>query len=243
MFIPLENAIAQKLIPSLFDGSTPPRRRTKLTIKSGGLGFRDPLLWAPKSYAASAWITEYLVKGIRRKNEFILRDHSIIVKELKSDWMKGQKITEDIEFSRIIGDTDKELIPCMERTRVNGGWLSISPSIDNGTFLTKGEFHDAIRLRYGLTPNNLNAICNGCGEKFSIDHAFNCRRGGLIIQRHDEVKNEISSVFSKALSPKAVHGEPEIYPCLDGKGVQKSDRGDIAVTGFWQHNADCIFDL
>ena len=118
--------------------------------------------------------------------------------------------------------------PQLKRTQENGGWLNIRPSIDNGTFLTKGGFFDALRMRYGLSPNKINTICNGRGDPFTIDHIINWR-GGIIIQRHDEVK---ISILTDDLSPKAVHDEPEIYPFLDGNGIKKADIGDISETGF-----------
>lgn len=54
--------------------------------------------------------------------------------------------------------------------------------------LNKREFKDAVHLRYDWdivdTPST-----SICGDTFSVDHAMVCRRGGFIIQRHNELRN------------------------------------------------------
>ena len=38
------------------------------------------------------------------------------------------------------------------------------------------EFRDALRMRYGAEPEGLVAKCDGCGQKFSVEHALSCMR-------------------------------------------------------------------
>ena len=64
------------------------------------------------------------------------------------------------------------------------------PSAVSGTEPGRDEFRDAIRLRYGKTPANLPEKCDGCGAKFTLEHALSCKVGGLVIQRHDEINQE-----------------------------------------------------
>ena len=59
--------------------------------------------------------------------------------------------------------------------------------------LTKREFRDAIKLRYGCEFNDIPTVCV-CGDLFDADHAMICMRGGYIVQRHNEIRvleNEI----------------------------------------------------
>ena len=52
--------------------------------------------------------------------------------------------------------------------------------------LNKRKFLDAVRLRYDWPiPENLS-VCI-CGSMFTVDHAMICQRGGLVIQRHNEI--------------------------------------------------------
>ena len=68
----------------------------------------------------------------------------------------------------------------------NGAWLSAVPHRLNGTELSQEEFWDNLRLRYGLMPQDIPATCNGCGEKFSIEHALSFPKGGLVLEQHDD---------------------------------------------------------
>ena len=56
------------------------------------------------------------------------------------------------------------------------------------TFL--GRYRDAIKLRYDWEITDIPAICTR-GDLFTVDHAYAmvCKRGGLIIQRHNEIRN------------------------------------------------------
>ena len=67
-------------------------------------------------------------------------------------------------------------------------WLTMLPIAEHGFHLHKGAFHDAICLRYGLTPPHLPTECV-CGSPFSVDHTMNCKRGGFLFIRHNELRD------------------------------------------------------
>eukprot|EP00731_Ephydatia_muelleri_P019621 Em0012g446a len=54
------------------------------------------------------------------------------------------------------------------------------------------EFRDALAIRYHQTLSKLPADCDGCGAEFALQHALDCRKGGLIIQRHNEAQLSLS---------------------------------------------------
>ena len=41
------------------------------------------------------------------------------------------------------------------------------------------------------------AGCDGCGDKFTFQHALECRKGGLVTQRHNEVKDALGDLASR----------------------------------------------
>ena len=57
-------------------------------------------------------------------------------------------------------------------------WLSVKPLAEHGFTLNKGEFRDAIALRYNKVISDIPSTCP-CGAPFNINHALNCKRGGL----------------------------------------------------------------
>ena len=66
-------------------------------------------------------------------------------------------------------------------------WLSITPTQDNFFSMSPDEFRDALALRYLFTPENLPSTCDGCGEDFNLCHALNCKKGGIVSARHNEM--------------------------------------------------------
>ena len=71
---------------------------------------------------------------------------------------------------------------------------------------------------------NFPGCCDGCGATFTIDHALDCRFGGLVTCRH----NEVCDTFGD-LSWGPVHCEPIVQEASDdGHTALKAD---LAVWG------------
>ena len=85
-------------------------------------------------------------------------------------------------------------------------WLTVIPIDEMGFTLNKGEFRDALKLRYDWGIANKPSICV-CGDVFNVDHAMVCRRGGFI-QRHNELRDLEAHVLS------IVCNDVEIEPAL-----------------------------
>jgi hypothetical protein len=81
---------------------------------------------------------------------------------------------------------------------------AVPPFTVNGTKLLAQEFRDSILLRYARTPADLLTRCDECDQKFSVRHALECKKGGLVISRHNEIQDELVDLASKALTPSAV---------------------------------------
>ena len=80
------------------------------------------------------------------------------------------------------------------RTQANekkgvSNWLTSLPMKNHGFDLSKQEFRDAIRMRYGWVLDRLPAICV-CGSRFDVPHALSsCKRSGFVTLRHNELRN------------------------------------------------------
>ena len=73
--------------------------------------------------------------------------------------------------------------------------------------IIKGEFREAIKLRYGWEFNDIPTVCV-YGDLFDADHAMICMRGGYIIQRHNEIRNLEAEIL------QAVCTDVEVEPVL-----------------------------
>lgn len=140
----------------------------------------------------------------------------------------------------------------MKRSCETGIWVTVMPSTANGTELSAEEFRDGVRLRFGLTPGNLQEHCDGCAQRFSVGHALTCKKGGLVLLRHNDVKAEWNNVCAQALTASAVTDEPLIHTGRDHRAAAGAAngtepppelRGDVAAHGFWRRGTTAVFDI
>ena len=99
----------------------------------------------------------------------------------------------------------------MRRAAKTGAWLTVLPSTVNGTDLGGQEWRDALFLKYGLEPPDLPTHCDGCEARFTISHALDCKKGGLVTARHNELHDGVADLAKKDFTPSHVHDNPLIY--------------------------------
>ena len=76
---------------------------------------------------------------------------------------------------------------------------------------------------------NVPSNCDGCGSPVSLHHALICRKGGLIIQRHIEVRDAVGNLA--ALVWGRVVSEPVVRDAsVDGKALI----ADLGARGVWE---------
>ena len=59
-------------------------------------------------------------------------------------------------------------------------------------------------------PQDISTTCDGCGKKFSVEHALSCPKGGLVLARHDDAAKEWGALGSRALVPSSITYEHKI---------------------------------
>ena len=90
-------------------------------------------------------------------------------------------------------------------------WLTVQPSKLNVTELGAQEWRDAFFLQYGLKPPDLPKYCDGCNAKFTICHALNCKRGGLVTARHNKLWYRVADLVGTAFTPSHMRYNPLIF--------------------------------
>ena len=145
-----------------------------------------------------------------------------------------------------------------------GAWLTVLSSTVNGIELGAQEWRDALFLRYGLDPPDLPTHCNGCEERFTISHALDCNKGGLVTAPHNELRDGVVDLASKAFTPAHVREDPLIYsgramsrmkpkPAVS-KLTKPTDettaapevtehKGDLLIRDLWQQGTDSVHDM
>ena len=131
-------------------------------------------------------------------------------------------------------------------SRKRSSWLTALPLKDQGFNLNKGEFRDALSLRYGWQLKNLAHYCV-CGVSFSTDHAMICPHGGMTIVRHNEIRDLTTDWMNEVCTE--TEKEPQLQP-LSGENFlprtsnkQEEARVDIKAKGFWSRQQSAFFDV
>ena len=104
-----------------------------------------------------------------------------------------------------------DLLRSVNQSRDKGAssWLTAVPLVDQGLVLNKQEFRDSLRLRYNMPLSDLPSKCV-CGEKYTVSHALSSKKGGFVAQRHDGVRNLLTSLIGKVCTNAEV--DPQLQP-------------------------------
>ena len=100
------------------------------------------------------------------------------------------------------------------------------------------EFRDALALHYRKPLLNFPPVCDGCGSLFSAEHALDCRGGGLVCQRHNEVRDAVCDLVS--LTWCQVQKEPVV---CEEELSSVPLIANVRVRGVWQSQDDTLFDV
>ena len=253
-FDQLEKAIQEEFLPALFgeaieDGDYR-LELAHLPVKYSGLALPNTVNSATPNHQASKDVCSHLISALKDETTFETANHTQTMATAKAAIRTSRDNLHEQELKRITDPIPAATKCTILRSQETGQWLQTPPSYVNGTCLTDMEFRDALHLRYCRTPPNLPTHCDGCGAKFSIAHGLECKKGGLVIQRHDEIKFELQDLAARALIPSVVRDEPQIYPSrsaaveeTEGMSTPTEERGDLLIRNLWKHQTDCILDV
>ena len=245
---PLDDAINEVLIPALFGSDLTPNEREILTLptKNGGLGLRKVADYADISYEASTSINQPLITQILTQSNILPEENK--VKEVKSAALLAYKAKIDEKHDNVKNSQDANMQRSIEQLSEPGAssWLGALPLQEQGFNLTKGEFQDALALRYNKTVKNLPSKCP-CGSAFTVTHALDCHLGGFVNARHDNIRDVECSLLKSVVHD--VEREPPLQPVTNKVGYQKTAiladdaRTDIRARGFWRDGQNAYFDI
>ena len=85
-----------------------------------------------------------------------------------------------------------------------------------------------------------------CGQAFSVTHAMNCKRGGFITMRHNDIRDFEVNLLSKVCND--VESEPSLQPItnesLPYSNIKGDDaRLDVRARSFWRKGQNAFFDV
>ena len=245
---PIDEVLNNDFIPALFGTqiTEADRELLALPIKDGGLGIPLINTSASTSREASIMLTKPLTTAIINQSTTLPNENE--VKSAKAKSLEVITKAKEHIKSGVLGSLSPERKRTMEELSMPGAssWLGALPLKSQNMDLNKGEFQDALALRYDLRPKNLPSKC-ACGNNFDATHAMNCHRGGFINARHDNVRNFDAKLLQDVC--RDVQLEPLLQPVPEGRQFRNSvntsseARADIRAKGFWRDGQDSFFDI
>ena len=93
-------------------------------------------------------------------------------------------------YSPILENSEPFQKRLLERNSLSiSSWLTDIPSQRDHYNLTSVEFRDALCLRYSKPLLQMPPTCDGCRSDFTVTRSLDCKKGGLVTQRHNEVRD------------------------------------------------------
>ena len=235
----IEDTLRNQFIPAITGGrvcSDEERKMLALSVKLGGLGIDDVCNSAQFELEASIKVTKSLVENIKGQNTRVV-DDVIERKRIKAEIKRTRDHQRKTQHAVLVSKmTEKDKRHNEIVIDASSNWLTALPLEEFNFNLNKMEFWDAIRLRYNWPIPNLPAKC-ACGESFNTQHAMSCKKGGYVIQRHNELRDVTSKLLSEVCN--GVELEPQLIR-LSGENLRlasskKEDevRLDISARDFW----------
>ena len=209
---PLDDAITNTLIPAITGfGSISEldRELLSLPVSQGGMGIDNIGDNAEEEYQRSRAITAPLAAIIALQGDTLPDPDTEKVAKSAAKSAKANKLK--AKTAQITEQLSTRTRKNIEQVREPGAssWLNVLPLENHHLNLNKSDFKDALALRYDKHLNNLPSFCV-CGSKFDVGHAMNCRRGGFINIRHNNIRDFETSLLSQVCND--VEKEPPLQP-------------------------------
>ena len=113
-------------------------------------------------------------------------------------------------------------------------WLTVLALREMGLNLNKREFRDAIKLRYDWPVDDIPSSCLS-GYIFTVDNAMICKQGGLVTQRHNELRDLEAELLSMVYV--AMLRSNLAFKTSRERGFNRAPE-----CGFWENQRSAFFD-
>ena len=244
---PLDDVITNTFIPAVtgFNVSAAERALLALPVKNGGMGIETVSDISDAEFSISVLMTAPLaaiiaMQGDELPNQADVNEAKAALRKQKDDVIKEK-------ISTVDSTLDRDIMRCVQQSRQSGAsnWLSALPLTKHHLNFNKAEFRDALALRYNKHMAGLPSMCV-CGQPFNVTHAMNCKKGGFISARHDNIRDFEAKLLSQVC--KDVETEPQLQ-ALSNEQLPRSTntspeaRLDVRARGFYRRGQNTFFDI
>ena len=147
----------------------------ELPVRWGGLGILNPTKATQSSYELSFSATSMV-------REAILGDEPLGVPGHRA-YYAGQQRKRRAEGEAELKARYEEVQGQVDSKGMS--WMSVVPRAKESFDLSAQQWRDRVHLQYGWDLQGLPEKCDGCGKRFSTDHALICIKRGLVRWGHN----------------------------------------------------------
>jgi len=193
-FAPIENAICTAYLPALLGGTTltttPPDlcALLSLPIKSSGDSVLNPTDSDDDNHTTSSVCTAVLTDSCLNVTRLTITNHQKAMRDGRSATQASKRANTVVNLLSLTAPMTSFAAHQTTRNTETRCWISIQPTLVNGMSLSKNEWRDAMGQIYGLELLDLPKCWDGYSTKFTMEHTLSCKKGGLVVDRHKEVK-------------------------------------------------------
>ncbi|KAL1454812.1 hypothetical protein WDU94_008946 [Cyamophila willieti] len=243
LYDPLKKAIQSSLSPKIMgrEISAEEHQLFSLPARLGVLNIKDPVQNSRQSYEISVQANEKLTESIKTGSVLNIPEHNCHVLKVKNEARTKRQDDEKAASSDIIERLPERTRRTLKRIIENKSsqWLTMLPTTADRTDLSSEQFRDALAIRYGTEPKSMPSVCDGCGEDgFNLNHALNCKKGGLIKRGHDQHRDDIKDLAEIAWGASVT--EPLMREPTNN---QPALIGDLMLSGVWEPARQAFFDV
>ena len=245
---PLDDAI-DNFISVLFNNKKFNERERELfslPTKLGGLGIIIPSKMSDRQYTNSRKITKQQTENIYNQNNKEVDQREIKKAKLSAKSEKLQIHKQTLEQIKADLPNEQKLLIDLNSENGASSWLTALPIKEQGFFLDKQSFTDALLLRYNFSLPRLPMNCV-CGSSYDIEHALSCATGGFISIRHNELRDITANLLGEVCKDVCI--EPQLQP-LTGENLryktastENEARVDVSARGFWVRGSRAFTDI
>ena len=201
-FEPIDCIVTEQLLPTIFgcEISSLERILFSLPTRMGGLNILNPVETAFSNYNISRKLTSPITDALKGIINFDVEEFNFQCNKVQEEAIN----TRDLALQKMFNETISQLNDMQQRAVMRAkdekmsSWLNVIPVAKHHFDLSAQEFRDALAIRYKKPLLGVPSHCDGCGAPFNLSHALSCRKGGLVTQRHNEVRDAFDDLASIA---------------------------------------------
>eukprot|EP00919_Chromeraceae_sp_WS-2016_P006955 GHVR01016272.1.p1 GENE.GHVR01016272.1~~GHVR01016272.1.p1 ORF type:complete len:413 (+),score=49.68 GHVR01016272.1:216-1454(+) len=201
----LNDTLTHHFIPAMFGSQISSQERSLVALPTGlgGLGLNAPYATAQLAHTQSVEATSHLVAAIQGKEKFDLDTHIHITTDARHQYKSSVRIAQNAHLAGALEPLSPQMTSRIHRHRHHktSSWLHVRPETAKNNLLSRDEFRDGLALRYGRAFVKMPLHCDGCGVLMGTTHVLDCKKGGQVLRRHNEVKEELADILSEIYPP------------------------------------------